>query len=113
MAARKIPSAGAKPDKLLRDALMLELNADTVDDEGKKVKKYRRIAANLVKSGLDNKMDAIKEIWDRVEGKATQTIAGDPEAPLFSFDGLRDLLGAKLDRIADERPATEAQNVLN
>jgi len=63
MAARKTPSAGAKPDKLLRDALLLELAADAVSDDGKKINKFRRIAANLVKCGLDNKLDAIKEIW--------------------------------------------------
>lgn len=75
MAARKTPSAGSKPDKILRDALMLELNTDTKDNDGRTVKKFRRIAANLVTSGLDNKMDAIKEIWDRVEGRPAQSIA--------------------------------------
>lgn len=75
MAARKNPSAGAKPDKLMRDALMLELNTETTDEYGKKVKKYRRIAANLVRLALDNKMDAIKEVNDRVDGKAVQGVA--------------------------------------
>ncbi|HVZ60639.1 MAG TPA: hypothetical protein VG892_07620 [Terriglobales bacterium] len=73
MAARKTP-ASPKPDKLLRDALLLELNTDTLDENGKKVRKFRRIAANLVRSGLDNKLDAIREIWDRVEGRPTQSV---------------------------------------
>lgn len=75
MAARKTPSAGSKPDKLLRDALFIELNTDTKDEHGKTIKKYRRIAANLVRAGLDNKLDAIREIWDRTEGKAAQSVA--------------------------------------
>lgn len=83
MAARDTPSKGSKPDKLLRDALMLELNEETVDDDGKKIKKFRRIAANLVKSGMDCKLDAIKEIWDRVEGKAVQSIANEGDTPFI------------------------------
>lgn len=74
MAPRINPSKGAKPDKLLRDALLLELAAPTKDDDGNKINKFRRIAANLVKSGMDSKLDAIKEIWDRVEGRPAQSI---------------------------------------
>lgn len=81
MAARITPSAGPKPDKLLRNALLLELNEETVNERGVKVKNYRRIAANLVRAGLDNKMDAIKEIWDRTEGKAVQAIEGPDGSP--------------------------------
>lgn len=77
MAARKTPSKGSKPDKIMRDALMLELNGETENDDGEKVKKFRRIAANLVKAGLDSKLDAIKEIWDRVEGKPMQAVEAD------------------------------------
>ena len=77
MAARKTPSKGSKPDKIMRDALMLELNGETENEDGEKVKKFRRIAANLVKAGLDSKLDAIKEIWDRVEGKPMQAVEAD------------------------------------
>lgn len=56
---------------------------------------------------------ACQALLDRGFGKPTQTLAGDPDAPLFSIDGLRELLGAKLDRIADRDAAPEPQNVLN
>ena len=46
----------------------------TDDDNKKKVKKVNRIVAKLVTSGMDGKIDAIKEIFDRVEGKASQSI---------------------------------------
>lgn len=103
------PSKGSKPDKILRDALILELNRMTDAEDGQKVKKVNRVVHKLVEAAVEGKLDAIKEVWDRVEGKATQTLAGDPDAPLFSFDGLRELLGAKLDRIADESAATGDQ----
>lgn len=74
MAARKTPSAGAKPDKLMRDALILELNRETENEEGKKVKRYRRIAANLAKSGENGKLEAIKEIFDRIDGRPMQAV---------------------------------------
>lgn len=65
---------GGKPDKIIRDALILELNRMADDDNGKKVKKVNRIVAKLVIAGMDGKIDAIKEIFDRVEGKATTTV---------------------------------------
>jgi len=56
---------------------------------------------------------ACQALLDRGFGKPTQTIAGDPDAPLFSIDGLRELLGAKLDRITNPEPETEAKIVIN
>jgi hypothetical protein len=64
---------GSKPDKILRDALLLELNREDLED-GKKVKKVQRLVRKIVALGLDGKIDAIKEIFDRVEGKASQSI---------------------------------------
>ena len=65
---------GSKPDKIIRDALILELNRMTDGDNGPKVKKVNKIVAKLVACGMDGKIDAIKEIFDRVEGKASQSI---------------------------------------
>jgi len=42
----------------------------------------KRVADVLVLKALDGDMSAIKEIFDRIEGKPKQTIAGDPENPL-------------------------------
>lgn len=66
-------SKGAKPDKIIRDALILELNRLDVED-GQKIKKVSRIVHKLVDCAIDGKIDAIKEIFDRVEGKASQSI---------------------------------------
>lgn len=69
MAARRNPSAGGKPDKLMRDALLLELNREHTDDSGKTAKNYRRIAAKVIEAGREGKMDAINLIFDRADGK--------------------------------------------
>lgn len=73
------PSKGSKPDKILRDALILELNRMTDLDDGEKVKKVNRVVHKLVEAAMDGKVDAIREVFDRVEGKATQPVSGDPE----------------------------------
>lgn len=78
------PSKGSKPDKILRDALLLELKREDLED-GKKVKKVQRIVAKLVACAIDGKIDAIREIFDRVEGKAVQAIAGPDGAPIATF----------------------------
>lgn len=73
MAARNTPAKGNKPDKLFRDALMLVLNREDMD-EGKKVKKINKLAAMLVTKGLEGDTQAIKEIRDTVDGKPSQSI---------------------------------------
>lgn len=75
-------SKGSKPDKIIRDALILELNRMD-DEDGKKVKKVNRLVHKLVAAGIDGKIDAIKEIFDRVEGRPSQAIIGDPEQPII------------------------------
>lgn len=81
MAARKTPSKGGKPDKLMRDALMLELHKETSDDTGKKIKKLRLVARKLIDKAIDGDVPAIREINDRIDGKVPQALIGDKDAP--------------------------------
>lgn len=76
MAARKTPSKGGKPDKLMRDALLLELKHDAIVD-GKKVKKLRLVARKLVDRAIDGEVSAIREVYDRIDGKVPQAVVGD------------------------------------
>ncbi len=79
MAARKTPAAGSKPDKLWRDALMRAVNRRA---KGKGApQRLEMIADKCVQAALGGDMGAIKEIGDRLDGKPTQAIAGDPEQP--------------------------------
>lgn len=80
MAARKIPSKGGKPDKLMRDALSLELHREVeteIDGKAKKVKRLRLVANALVDKAISGDTVAIKEINDRMDGKVPQAIVGD------------------------------------
>jgi phage gp29-like protein len=44
--------------------------------------RLRRIAEALLTKAEEGDLQAIKELGDRLDGKAAQTIAGDPENPL-------------------------------
>lgn len=83
MAANKTAPAGAKPDKLIRDALRVALNREAVNAEGKPTKNLYLIAEALVEKAKTGDVPAIKEIADRVDGKAVQPLAGsDGEEPI-------------------------------
>ena len=69
------PSKGSKPDKIIRDALILELNRMDAYGDGEKIKKVNRIVHKLVEAATEGKLDAIKEIFDRVEGRPAQSVA--------------------------------------
>jgi hypothetical protein len=71
----KAHTKGSKPDKIIRDALILELNRLTKLTTGEKVKKVQCIVRKLVENGMDGKTDAIKEIFDRVEGRPAQSVS--------------------------------------
>jgi len=80
LAARITPSRGGKPDKLMRDALILALREEATDADGQMTTKLRLVARKLVDRALDGDVPAIKEIGDRVDGKPPQAIVGDDES---------------------------------
>lgn len=47
--------------------------------------KLRKIAEKLIDMAAEGDMQAIKELGDRLDGKATQVVAGDPDNPLTVF----------------------------
>jgi len=66
-----------KRKHLMTDALMVALNREAegiVDDDGKPTRKLTQIAQRLVENAADGDMQAIKEVFDRTEGKAAQAI---------------------------------------
>tara|TARA_Y100000401_G_scaffold117219_1_gene125174 strand:+ start:646 stop:912 length:267 start_codon:yes stop_codon:yes gene_type:complete len=62
---------GGKPDKLMRDAIMISLKREA--EKGSKTKRLQIVADQLVKKAMDGDIQAIKEINDRVDGKSHQT----------------------------------------
>ncbi len=74
MAPRKNPGGGPKPDKLMRDALALELNQDVKLTTGEKIKKLRLVARALVDNAIDGDTTAMRECFDRMDGKVPQGV---------------------------------------
>lgn len=72
MAAPK-KAVGAKSDKILRDALMIAVNREDMQN-GKKVKRLHLIVDRVSQMAAAGDLQAIKEVWDRIEGKPSQSI---------------------------------------
>ena len=79
MATRKTPSSGSKSDKLWRDALMRAVKRAA--DKAGKTKRLDKLADVCVEEGLKGNMQAMTEIGNRLDGRPTQTIAGDSDKP--------------------------------
>jgi len=91
MAARNTPSKGGKPDKLMRDALILELNQEAEDANGQMTKRLRKIARKLIDVAEAGDVSAIKEINDRVDGKAHQSVEMSGGLAISHEDALAEL----------------------
>ena len=63
----------------MRDAIILALKREAEDGEGVLTKKLHLIAGRLVEKALAGDIQAIKEINDRVDGKAGGEGAGEAE----------------------------------
>jgi len=72
-------NSGRRQEKPFRDALRMELAAAGADN-----KALRAIAARLIESAMEGKLDAIKELADRSDGRVPQAHVGDDE-----FDPMR------------------------
>lgn len=92
MAARKTPSAGGKPDKLMRDALSLELHQtiDAMNPDGSgrkiKIKRMRLVAIAMVNAALKGDVGAQKAIFERMDGRVPMEIRGGGKDGAFEFD---------------------------
>ena len=73
MACRKTPGGGPKPDKLMRDPLALELHQEVKLKTGEKIKKLRLVARALVDNAIDGDTAAVRECFDRMDGKVAQS----------------------------------------
>ena len=71
------PSAGGKTTQPMREALDAELARATDDGEGHKTGVLQLIARRLAAKALEGDLGAIREIFDRIDGKAVA--GGAPE----------------------------------
>lgn len=66
-------NSGQRKDKLIRDALMLAVNrVQEGDPQGRK--KLAIAAAAVVEKAVEGDLAAFKEIADRIDGKAPQSV---------------------------------------
>jgi hypothetical protein len=71
MSSNDAPREGGNTARPLRTALDAELARAGEDADGNKAKVSQLIARRLAAKALDGDLAAIREIFDRVEGKAT------------------------------------------
>ena len=65
---------GRKDKKIMTDALLVALKREVKDADGKPTKRLTQIAEKLAsKAGDDGDTQAIKEVFDRTEGKPDQS----------------------------------------
>jgi hypothetical protein len=72
------PAAG---DKLIRDALLDELQREAMDADGAVTKKLQLVARTLVDKSIAGDVAALKELQDRIDGKAPPAAAGADKRP--------------------------------
>lgn len=75
MQGAPVGNKNATKNKLWEDTLRRALLAE----DGKKL---RALAEKLIARAEEGDVTALKEIGDRIDGKPTQTIAGDADRPL-------------------------------
>ncbi len=95
MAARKDGKQGHKADKLWRDAIMVAVKRLTED--GTKTKKLFALADALVDKAIKGDIAALKEIGDRLDGKAVQGVElGGPDGGPVEFSEVSTAEAARL-----------------
>lgn len=65
---------GALGEKLFADALRIVVKENTTDDDGKTVRKIRRIASKLVDAAMEGDVQAARDIRDTLDGKPRQQV---------------------------------------
>lgn len=76
-------AGGQKKHKVARDALALALERE-IEVEGRMTRRIMQIAEALCRKAADGDVQAAKEIFDRVDGKATQPLSNEDGSPLLA-----------------------------
>jgi hypothetical protein len=77
MSIDDVPPAGGRVARPMWEALAAELRRESDDGEGSKAETLRLIARKLAAKALDGDLAAIKEIFDRMDGKSVAGAAAD------------------------------------
>jgi len=97
-------NSGQRKDKLIRDALMLAVNrVQEGDPQGRK--KLAIAAAAVVEKAVEGDLAAFKEIADRIDGKAPQSV----DVTTRNEQSITEWTDADLERVIAERSAGSAR----
>jgi hypothetical protein len=77
MSIDDVPTDGGKTARPMWEALDAELRRESDDGEGAKAAMLQLIARKLAAKALDGDLGAIKEIFDRMDGKSVAGGAAD------------------------------------
>ena len=88
---------GQQRDKPFRDALRIEIAAAQDEND---FRSLRKIARQLLTNAAEGKVDAIKEVADRLDGKVPQAVVGDTEE-----DAIQVL--QRIERVIVDSPANQ------
>lgn len=72
---------GRQKRKIMTDALIIALHREAAGADGKPTKKLNAIADKLVDRAIDGDVAAIKEVFDRSDGKVPMPVGGTDELP--------------------------------
>jgi len=91
--------------KLITDALRVALNREAEDADGKLTKRLALIAEKVAELAVKGEPWAVKEAWDRLEGKAPQAIehSGQLDTVPLGGNAMATLL-ARIDAISGRLP---------
>lgn len=73
---------GRKRRKILTEALITALHREAEAADGTVTKKLNLIADKLVSRALDGDVQALREVFDRTDGKVPNPIVGEDEGPI-------------------------------
>ena len=93
-----------------KQAILVALSADVLDGQGRKTKKLRIIIDRLINAAMSGEPWAIQEVLNRVDGKPTTMIGGDPENPLMPAGGLGKFIVEYVDAPLEDAPVDITPN---
>lgn len=104
--------AGGRPpkEKSFANMLRIAINEAIVDDDGVAKPKLRAVAEMLVTKALEGDMAAIREVADRLDGKAAQAVeVTTPDAPSRLTDAELELIATASSAGAFETTPSKSQ----
>jgi len=104
--------AGGRPpkEKSFANMLRIAISEATVDEHGVSKPKLRAVAEMLVTKALEGDMAAIREVADRLDGKAAQAVEiSTPDGPSRLTDAELELIATASSSGAFETPPSKSQ----